>query len=238
MNSLPVAPSISAGGPVSICNGSNVLLTSSAASGNQWYKDGVAINGAVNQTYTANQTGSYSAKVTITGCTSLASNIIAVTVNPIPATPVITQTGNNLVSSSTSGNQWYLNGTIIAGATGTSYTPVISGLYTVIATLNGCASNVSTSINYIITAVVSPYLDRSISITPNPTNDLVFIKYSGNIGKLSVSVTDMSGKIVFNAGSFTTTYNLSLKSYSSGPYIIKIINTRTGESMYRVIIKM
>ncbi len=45
-------------------------LTSSLITGNQWYKDGVAISGATNQNYVTAETGAYTVVVTINGCSS------------------------------------------------------------------------------------------------------------------------------------------------------------------------
>jgi|GEM_PF-2192927 len=59
----PTAPTISANGTTSFCEGGNVLLTSSTATGNQWYRDGVLLTGATNTTYTASQTGTYTVTV-------------------------------------------------------------------------------------------------------------------------------------------------------------------------------
>ncbi|MGL2988579.1 Ig-like domain-containing protein, partial [Flavobacterium sp. RSSA_27] len=42
----PSQPTITAAGPTAFCIPGSVLLTSNATSGNQWYKDGTAINGA------------------------------------------------------------------------------------------------------------------------------------------------------------------------------------------------
>jgi hypothetical protein len=62
----PVAPSISVAGNV---------FTSTAATGNQWYKDGVLIPGEIAQTFTATADGSYTARINVSGCT-LISNAI------------------------------------------------------------------------------------------------------------------------------------------------------------------
>lgn len=62
-------------------NGS--ILTSISATGNQWYLDGVAIQGAVSQNYTFTTTGDYTVVVTTGGCISAASaitNIMSVSV--------------------------------------------------------------------------------------------------------------------------------------------------------------
>lgn len=65
----PVTPSISPSGIIKLRKGGNTL-TSSSTSGNQWYKDGIIINGAINQTYLANQPGSYTVVETTNGCQS------------------------------------------------------------------------------------------------------------------------------------------------------------------------
>lgn len=64
---------------------SNNVLTSSATSGNQWYKDGVAIVGATSQTYTPTENGSYRVQVTdaVSNCT-LESNAIVFTTTAVP----------------------------------------------------------------------------------------------------------------------------------------------------------
>jgi hypothetical protein len=52
----------------------NGVLYSDAPEGNQWYKDGIAIEGAIEQTYTPTDAANYFVKVTLNGCTSVASN--------------------------------------------------------------------------------------------------------------------------------------------------------------------
>jgi hypothetical protein len=59
-------------------------LTSSSASGYQWYKDGVAISGATDQTYTAIENGDYHVEVTNTyDCSSVASDAVTVSISGI-----------------------------------------------------------------------------------------------------------------------------------------------------------
>src|SRR6202521_3359997 len=86
-------PTITPGGPTTFCAGGSVTLTSSSASGNQWYLNGNPIGGATNQTYIATASGNYSLEVTGSGCTSAPSTATTVMVNPIPATPTITPGG-------------------------------------------------------------------------------------------------------------------------------------------------
>ncbi len=78
VNPLPPAPSNTNNGGT---------LTSSSATGNQWYMDGVSIPGQNGQTYVPTQTGSHSYTVTvtdaITGCTSLPSNAEVVFISAI-----------------------------------------------------------------------------------------------------------------------------------------------------------
>lgn len=77
----------------------------------------------------------------------------AVTVNPIPSTPVITLTDYTLTSSAPDGNQWYFNGVLIPGATGQTHVADQSGNYHTVVTLNGCSSLPSNMIEVIITGI-------------------------------------------------------------------------------------
>ncbi|MDP1622333.1 MAG: T9SS type A sorting domain-containing protein [Bacteroidales bacterium] len=61
------------------------VLTSSAANGNQWYREGTgAIAGATGQIYYASQSGWYWTVVTINGCSSLQSNHVYVLISGQP----------------------------------------------------------------------------------------------------------------------------------------------------------
>ena len=66
--------------PTPVVTQSGSLLTSSAATGNQWYWNGNIINGATAHTYTAVYNGTYSVKVTLSGCSSDMSNIITMVI--------------------------------------------------------------------------------------------------------------------------------------------------------------
>jgi hypothetical protein len=135
-------PVISATGNTTVCPGGKVVLNSSAAAGNQWYKDGIMVVGANAATYEAAAGGVYTATVTANGFSSLTSNSIMVTVASVAA-PVISSDGTNLSSSIATGNQWYKEGNAIAGATNKTYKPLEAGNYTVNATNNGCTTVLS-----------------------------------------------------------------------------------------------
>ncbi|MEO8380264.1 MAG: kelch repeat-containing protein [Acidobacteriota bacterium] len=171
VNPIPPTPGISAGGATTFCTGGSVTLTSSSASGNQWLRNGTAIGGATNQTYSATIAGNYTVTVTATGCTSPPSAATTVTVNPLPATPVISAGGPTtfcdgedvaLTSSSASAYQWSRNGNPIGGASGQIYNATASGNYTVIVTDgNGCPSAPSAA----TTVTVNP-IPETPTITP------------------------------------------------------------------------
>jgi hypothetical protein len=147
INPIPPTPTVTPGGPTTFCAGGSVLLTSSNASGNQWFLNGNPIGGATAQTYSATASGSYTVVTTLSGCSSATSGATVVTVTPLPPTPTITPAGSNvlctsllLTSSSATGNQWYLNGNPIGGATAQTYSATAAGSYTVVVTASGCAS--------------------------------------------------------------------------------------------------
>jgi hypothetical protein len=178
INPIPSAPTVAAGGPTTFCAGGSVTLTSSSASGNQWYLNGNPIGGATSQTYSATASGDYTDVVTTNGCSSTASASTTVTVNPIPSTPTISAGGSTtfcaggsvtLTSSSASGNQWYLNGNPIGGAMGQTYVAGAAGDYTVVVTTSGCSSAASAATTVTVNPVPNATITAPASATTGST---------------------------------------------------------------------
>ncbi|HEX9459664.1 MAG TPA: hypothetical protein VGA84_10995, partial [Thermoanaerobaculia bacterium] len=82
------SPTITPSGPTTFCSGGSVTLTSSAAATFQWLLNGVAINGANGQSFSASVSGSYSVTVTNGGGCTGTSPAVTVTVNPNPAVTI------------------------------------------------------------------------------------------------------------------------------------------------------
>ena len=138
VNAHPPIPMISFSKPSPICFGDSIILSSSATTGNQWYKNSIAIPGATGMAYTVGYSGVYTDSITnSSGCKSV-SSLDTVIVNSLPAKPIISMSktgpicfGDSIILSSSSviGNQWYVNNIAIPGATGVSYTVAYSGVY-------------------------------------------------------------------------------------------------------------
>ena len=119
--------------------------------------------------------GSASGNITVAGSNACgqgtSSPALVVTVNPIPATPVITANGYVLTSSAPGGNQWYHNGTAVSGATGQTYTVPVSqpGWYWTEVTLLSCTSDTSNHL-YVRGVGIAENNERSFTIYPVPNN--------------------------------------------------------------------
>ncbi|MBC8988382.1 gliding motility-associated C-terminal domain-containing protein, partial [Pedobacter sp. N36a] len=163
LNPIPAAPTITATNHAVFCEGGHVILTSSENTGNQWYKNGILIPGAIDKNYTATTPGDYSLGFkNSNGCASPISLPTNVTEVQYPGQPQISPSNETtfceggvviLTSSSNSGNQWYKNGILIPGATGKTFSVSEIGIYTVSVTnAGGCTSAVSAT----TTVTVSP----------------------------------------------------------------------------------
>jgi hypothetical protein len=107
-------------------------------------------------------------------CTGTTSGSAIVAAFPVPQTPVISLSGNGMISSGCCGNQWYRNHVLIPGAVNQSYTPSVTAHYCDIITLNGCASDTSNDIYFVMTGI-SGSPGNEITILPNPATHYLFI---------------------------------------------------------------
>lgn len=156
----------------------------------------------------------YVAFASANGCSS--SDSIAVTAYPIPVKPTIILVGDTLLSSASSGNQWYLDGSVIQGATQTYYVPTQPGSYTVQVTdQNQCTSAMSDA--YMVVGVEDLTLVQEVVCYPNPTTSLVYLKLKSEGDNCpSIQVYNMMGVHLL-----TTTSNvIDFSPYIPGPYLI------------------
>ena len=152
-----------------------------------------------------------------------------VVVNPMPATPVITQNGDTLTSSANTGNQWYLDGALIPGATGKQHVAVYTGTYTVVVTVNECGSAPSNGILVLPVSVNSDKANRSFDIYPNPNRGEFNIKVETlKSEEYNIEIYNSLGSLIWKQesvtvnGTFTT--HVVLSESPSGMYMIRLRN--------------
>jgi hypothetical protein len=171
----------------------------------------------------------YNMQVKSAGCASPVRQAVTVT------KPAITQSGTALVSNFTTGNQWYLAGKAISGATGQSYTPLQSGIYQLKVTLSsGCTSESDTYIYVVTTNSADNNATIGLVIYPIPANKQLNIIFGvKDAGQLNLSLVNIAGKIVYSntqllaAGSFSTVLNVA--DQPPGTYVLKIL---LGQNLY------
>jgi len=232
----PAPPVISPPGNRSICAGDSAILTSSAMSGNQWYRNDTAINSATNQTYIAKQAGKYQVRRTVGCYSSDTSSSVTIHVDPTPSAPVISATGNVLSSSSATGNQWYLGTTPIPGAVSSTYTATQPGMYSVSVTINGCMSQLSTPYSYLVTGINNPGILHNIKIFPNPATNILNIQ-NNDLKNLEIKIFNIMGMEVSRLRTSKKENVLDLSALSSGSYLVSIIEVKTLKRIQEIITK-
>ena len=168
-----------------------------------------------------------SGAITVAGnnlCGNGTVSSLNVTVNPIPATPVITVLITTLTSNATAGNQWYWNGTQLPGATGQSYTALNNGWYRTVVTLNGCSSDSSNQI-FVVVEGISENDGSHVTISPVPNDGHFNIAISSGSGTTyTLEIFNNLGEKVYGGRpikvSGTVNTPIDLRPVSSGLYTI------------------
>ena len=101
ITSLAQVVEIVANGPVTFCTGGTVQLTGSVTPSGvyqyQWLKNNVNISGQNALSYAPTTSGVFALKVTALNGSIFISNLITVTINPFPPSPVVTYTSPAII---------------------------------------------------------------------------------------------------------------------------------------------
>ncbi len=170
----------------SICTGDQITLYGSGASSYSW-SNGVSDN----VPFTPTSSNDYSVIGTdVNGCVN--GNNILSTVHPLPVLPTISINEYVLTSSSSSGNQWCINGAPINGAIAQTHTCTQYGFYQVIVSNDLLCTNVSDSsyVDYVGFGKIG-FEDLEIVNYPNPF-------YSTTLLQFNLEETSDLGLIIYN----------------------------------------
>ncbi len=158
--------------------------------------------------------------VSISDGNNTANSSVNITVNPIPATPVITVNSNILSSTVAYSYQWYLNNVLIQGANSQNYVPLQNGNYQVqITDVNSCISALSVPFNFTGTAISEFSVKNKIYVYPNPSNGQLFINNPDAVNEYNVIVSDTYGKIISDNKNGKI---IDISNMKNGMYFIKI----------------
>jgi hypothetical protein len=177
--------------------------------------DSYTLNG---QTYT--QSGTYTQVIPNgSGCDSTIT--LNLNMEFAPITPVITLTDGVTMTTPAQANatfQWIncSDLTPIAGATGTTFTASINGVYAVVAS-NACGSDTS-ECGTINSVGLSDLSGTEITVFPNPTDGALNVKVSTTMLGQTWKLYDIRGRLVVDGNIETESTTLSMEQLSRGTY--------------------
>lgn len=240
---VDLSPTSPAAGPVTVCTGEELILTSSSTGTVEWYDDFnltnlVATGDTLNLGVTTGS-GLYFV-IGVNGNCASASSVINYTVETAPNTPPFTGSNNptawNTELYTTPGTanatyEWIIVGGTLNSAQGGTVMSVSWGgegtgsLSLIETSANGCAGDTTT-----LTVTIGPNAIGELSATPqpklypNPASDRLFVELPEiQAGKTSWLLMDLTGKTVksgFVAQS--QKFSLNVGELSPGVYVISI----------------
>jgi hypothetical protein len=238
-------------GPASVCQGAAGVVytvpTITGASGYTWTvpADFIIVSGANTNSITVDfSPTAVSGTITVAGTNSCGNGVVSpvfnVTVNAIPTAPHITALGDTLHSDAPTGNQWYFNGTAIAGATGQTWVAQHSGWYWDVVTLNGCSSDTSNHIYILKVGIEEPPVATNVVLYPNPNEGVFTLMFTSTkqekydirvFNNLGVQILEMKNLDVMG----TTRQTIDLRPAPNGMYSV-IITNDLGSLVRKIVI--
>ena len=230
---LPAGAGVISGTTI-ICSGQNAVSYTAPAIANTtsyiWsFPAGISGTSSTNSITVDYANAASSGNISLKGhnvCGEGAVSNLTITVKPKPVTPMVVVSGNVLHSDAPSGNQWYNKNSLISDAKNQDYTFSVIGDYSVIVTINGCASE--PSIVSLITGFDPLDLSQKIMVYPNPFIDNLVIESKGNFEKIRYVIVNTFGQIIYS-GNLLGKEIIPTTSFTSGIYFIKFDMGKTME---------
>jgi len=236
ITALPTASISYTGSP--FCSSVNIKPVTLTGTNNYtvgyYSTNGLQINtsGAITPSTVGNFTVTYTIPAS-GGCPAVITTTNVV-VNQTPATPTISNIGNNVLrSSSTSGNQWYNQNGIINGAVSQNYTTTANGSYYCIVSNASCSSNPSNSIQITNTGIENMNSNGSFTVYPNPTKSSLNISVNQKLIGSEFTITDQLGRKVITGKLTAENTVVEVGNLSNGIYLLRI--GESGQQTFKVV---
>jgi predicted dienelactone hydrolase len=144
--------------------------------------------------------------------------------------PVITSNGTLLTCTTVAASyQWYVNNTLIPGATGNTYNATANGNYYcgVSYAYTNCLYNSNTE-TVTATGIRSMISQNSFAVFPNPATDKLTVSYVAEAGSLvNFELYDVTGRLVLNVteaspAATAVRKEISIENIERGTYLLQI----------------
>lgn len=161
------------------------------------------------------------------------SSWITVNYSQTPTMPTIVSNAGVLTASNTTASsyQWFVDGTAIAGATSSTYTPTTSGIYTVSASNGTCTSAISNQLDYTLSMNEGIASNMRINVFPNPSNGKVNF-YNPTLDKLVLEMYNATGEQV---KTLTTSAKMTEMEMERGVYFVNVSGQQTSAYLKLVV---
>lgn len=250
----PAPPTVDAPNGLTTCSDDpNIVLVSSASTGNQWLLAGDPIAGAVDSAYTPSETGYYSVQLTdANGCTA-ASDSVFVGLFTQPSEP---EFGNHinrlfLIDSlnlpASYAFQWFESGVPIPGATDLTYCVMQSGVYGLVVTdtATGCSNFYAETVTYNpdypdCVSGTEEAEEGLLGIFPNPATHSATVQWNAPAGPgTTLRVYDAVGRLVQTESlpEGATYFSWSCADWPAGVYTVVLLENRLQRTGKLVVVR-
>jgi N-acetylneuraminic acid mutarotase len=171
------------------------------------------------------------------GPVGMSSNSITMTVRD-PPKPVVTIAPNILSSTQAMAYQWYLNESVIHGATGQTHQMTKDGVYKVRTTDNGGCFAFSDEIKNVYVGLEDEYSSAQISIFPNPAMNELTLQITDDLVSqgCNYSIINELGQSVVSTRPAETINRIGLTGSAPGLYLVRL--SLNGETIIRRFLKV
>ncbi len=247
---LPVSVAIAAStNPV--CDGASVTFTATPTNGGtapvyMWMLNGTSVgtNSSIYSYIPANNDVVSCMMTSNASCVTVStatSTPLTMTVNAIPAKPIITQGHDTLFSNAAAGNQWFTTTGMITGANSQIYVATADGIYWTMVTLNGCNSVNSDTINVVLTGINEISDNSTLEVYPSPNNGQFNVTIStAKEEHYDLLIYQAHGSLIYEEKDIVVKgqmdHKVNIDTYPAGIYYV-ILRDNNGQIMKRVVVE-